>query len=198
MGFAFSQAITQRPIRSAFFYSSVIIAFIGLLQSVDRVRGTFLIATYLHRFVEPKLSNVKWEMRLKKFRDHSSSGHHRLMSINVSYVIIAWLNWVLGTAYIWRELQQNSDSHSVSMLWLMRATLALTFLGAIALSWFAKSQYSKYVTNYITAYDKIWEKVEEAEGNLPEEPNQPPPNKSSDCVKTRKPCELSTALLLLR
>ena len=154
------------PCEVCFFYTSIVIAFIGVIHSIDRVRGSFVIAAYLARFIEPKTPNIKWETRLKLFRDKSSSyGHHRLMSLNLSYVVIAWLNWFLGTGYLLREIQQNHTLHSEFVLWLIRIGIILTGLATVGLTWFAKSQHNKYITNYIKTYDDIWKKVEDSETN---------------------------------
>jgi hypothetical protein len=160
MGFAFSQVITYRPMKGVLFYSSIIIAFFGLLHSIDRAKGTFLIASYLQKFVEPKLSEVRWETRLVSIRKKTFSAiNHRLMSLHIWYVIIGWLNWGIGSLYIWREIEQNFESYNQTSLRGFYAVIFISLIGVFTITVFAFQQNTKYITNHTETYGSLWQKV---------------------------------------
>ena len=76
ISFASSEVITNALMKVGLFFAGGGIATIGLWQTIDLCRGTFLIAAYLRIFIEPKTQHLRWETRLYKFRQYSFSLGH--------------------------------------------------------------------------------------------------------------------------
>jgi len=72
MAIAFSEIITNLAAKGFLLLVLIpLIAAIGMWQTLDRSRSTYVIASYLRIFIEPLLKNVRWETRLHEFRKHS-------------------------------------------------------------------------------------------------------------------------------
>lgn len=159
MGFAFSQQIPEPLIKGLIFFLAEIITAFVILQTLDRERSTFLIASYLHVFTEKKFQYLKWETRLARFREKAQKdgfgdfiGNQLLI-----YVLIISINFFLGTYYVIQSTQQQSYFILIVIVLIVAFSISLSF---IIEGW---KRYKRYVINYKKTFENKWDEVREEE-----------------------------------
>lgn len=159
MGFAFSETIPDLTVKGILFFIAEIVALIGILQSTDRGRITFMIASYLRTFTEPQLRQLKWETRLMDFRQHSPrQGYGEFIANNLwIYMLIAIANFGLGGWHILQGFQGSIGLYGIIVF------LVLWLLITIWLVWTGWSRYNQYVFKHRETFDPIWAKIRDEE-----------------------------------
>lgn len=160
IGVAFSQAISQRPARGLLLYSAIFVSYVGFIQGMDHAKGIFIIASYLRTFIEDDSTHLKWETRLMDFRKTNPEyGHHRVLSMHLTYVVIAWISWIAGTIYFVRELRQDSQGWSDLLHLGYYVLITITGTAVVLLTYSANNQYNKFIKNYAQTFGGIWEGI---------------------------------------
>lgn len=99
MGFAVQEK-TNDLLRIGIFLGTTYILFISMYQTIDRMRSTFLIASYIRVFLEENTKHIQWETRLAKFCSaEPDEGYNPFSSLLTTYVIIALVNLILVVVY---------------------------------------------------------------------------------------------------
>ena len=108
LGAVFSQA-NQEIIGEGFLvYVATFVTLFGLNQIIYRWRSIFRTASYLRTFDESRLKLVRWETRLLRLRvlaphdeGYGLASGYQL----VTFAFLAVVTYVLGTIYIWQDVQ---------------------------------------------------------------------------------------------
>jgi hypothetical protein len=167
MSFALSTAIQDLP-KSVLFLVAESVAIIAMMQSTDKARHTYLIASYLRVFTEAKCSHLKWETRLLKLRkSHPQQGYGGLIRNQVwLYTFVASTNFALGS---WYALQSPKSLPAFYMI----AGLVIIWLGVTArLIRVAWTRLSKYVYNHMETFEKAWEGIRDQESSRKDAPKK--------------------------
>lgn len=159
MGLAFSIAVKDLAVKSFLFFFSESVAMIAMLQSTDKGRHTFLIASYLRLFTEAELHHLKWETRLLEFRKSNPElGYSSLIGNHLwIYTSIAVVDFVLGSGYAIESFKNSTVLHTV--IGLLVLILCVTTL-RIRDAWIL---YSKYVRNHRETFENKWMEVKKSE-----------------------------------
>jgi len=156
----FSQALQASTGKGFLFFLATAIAIIGMLQSVDRERSSFVNASYLRTFTEKKLKHVKWETRLFRFRTTSSRtlGFTALASHQLTiYTILVGVTFLLGTLYTVIAYL----AHPLFNVLVISLVVALIVtLGFIYNAW---RNHVKYVFKYGNTFDPEWSRIKDEE-----------------------------------
>jgi len=159
MGFAFSEQIIYDIIKGVIFFLVAIIVLINTLQILDRERATYVIASYIHIFIESKSSDLQWESRLKKFREKSEElgyGDFITSQLIINIIFVAG-NTVLGNYYLYKGIMHSAsaDAKITSLAIALILANSLTFY-FIFRAW---SRYKKYDKNHEAIYTNIWKDI---------------------------------------
>lgn len=166
-GYAFSDKVTPTIPITAFFAASIIISFIGLKQNSERIRGTFIIASYLRIFMEGHTKHLRWETRLQKFRDNEPYySYTRYSAYLNSYVVIALLNsfliiWYLCMAYQ-KQGYTNPPNDFLKFFGQNIRFVCFSLLGigfTAWMTWFANKMNKLNIKLSIATFDKAWKKI---------------------------------------
>jgi hypothetical protein len=149
MGFAFSDFVKDLTVKSFLFFTAESVVIIAMMQSLDKVRLTYLIASYLRVFTESKLHHLKWETRLSEFRkSQSKKGYGGLIDKQLwVYSFIALTNLACGAFY---ALQ--SSKFSLIVILLLACGLILT----IYLMIYARTSCNRYVYRHVETFESVW------------------------------------------
>lgn len=164
MGWAFNIAAKDLAVKSFFFFFAECIAMIAMLQSTDKGRHTFLIASYLREFTEKELHYLQWETRLLKFRiSHKNLGYSSLIGNHLLiYTSMAVVNFVLGFGYAIESLKNSTVLHPVIRS-LVLILLLLTSVPTILCVEEARNRYRIYVHKHEKTFDDKWKEVAQKE-----------------------------------
>lgn len=159
MGFAFTKEITDGLIKGILFFLAELVTLFVILQTSDRERATFAIASYLHVFTETKFEHLKWETRLAKFREQApKDGFGDFIGNQLwIYMLIIAINFILGAYYIIKSAQNQS--------YFVLAIIGLIFAFVITLSfiWIGWNRYNRFVLRYKETFENVWKKVRDDE-----------------------------------
>jgi len=150
-------------VKGVFFFAAGVIAMIGLWQNIDFSRSTFLIASYMLTFIEPKTQYVKWETRGYAFRKRSPSlGHGWIFERYrvLTYVLLIVVGFSIGGWYIAQGFPNPP--------WAYLA--AASTIGGLATGVFTAIplvQHYKFVYKYDDTFGKIWRDIKTEEEKSP-------------------------------
>lgn len=151
------------PHRWVLFLVMETIAFLGLLQNTDRLRGTLIAASYIKVFIESKIEHIKWETRLQAFRDNRQRGGDLIMHQVWVYAILILGNFYFASYFFLTEYQSTLFtslflSITVTPIHMVYVGLTIT---ALLLLW---QFYISVMLNRknTTFYDKAWYTVRDA------------------------------------
>jgi hypothetical protein len=151
-------------IKSLLFLLSQVIASIGLWQTVQRTHTSFLIASYLRIFIEPRTTGLRWESRLKEFRKRIPAtsfslrfGEFFIYQL-LTYLFLIAITFLSSAALAIYEFRDSFLVYVVSVLALGIGALTLWFLRT---SW---STVKSYSANSGETFEPIWKQVREEEG----------------------------------
>jgi hypothetical protein len=149
MGLAFSNFVTDSTVKSFLFFIAESVVVIAMMQSLGKLRLTYLIASYLRVFTEAKLHHLKWETRLSEFRKFQpKSGYGGLIKKQLLvYSFIALTNFACGAFY---ALQSSKFSPIV---------ISLLACGLITTIWWivsARISCIKYVYRHVETFESVW------------------------------------------
>ncbi len=157
-GVVFSEALGNAKGRGFLFAVAAVVAVIGMFQVVDRRRSTFVIASYLRCVIEPHMTHVKWETRLRLFRHRArrKSGYGATLSYElVVYSVLIATSLVLGILFSWFDNLGKQYFIIFMLFWLILCVSSL---------WFACRAWingRECTIGSAKLYDKDWETVEE-------------------------------------
>lgn len=159
MGFGLHEK-TPNSLRPVIFFGAISILYMSMRQTIERMRGTFLIASYMRTFIEKKTEHIRWEVRLKEFRIASPKyGYQRFNTFLLIYVLLALINLILIILYSPPAKPIAVSIISVSslfMLWMIYSAYKL---------------YNRYVINHHDTFDKVWEEIADKEfADTPDKP----------------------------
>jgi hypothetical protein len=152
MSAAFRNEVPNLWVKGFLFFLVQLIACIGVWQTVDRGRSTYVIASYLRIFVEPQVKDPQWETRLHEFRKRSVKidtlqKYGDFINYQMlTYLFLIIINFLLGVAHAINELP----------------LLAIFVTGNLPIVWFlitAQKRLMKYTVDYETAFDGIWKEI---------------------------------------
>lgn len=157
MGFAFSAAV-QGLAKSVLFFVAESVTIIAMMQSTDKARHTYLIASYLRVFTEEKLYHLKWETRLLKLRESPRQwGYGGLIRNQVwLYTFITSTNFVLGSWYALKSFINTSPLYMVTIL--VVDGLGITTVLLIYEAW---DRLDKYVYKHKETFEEAWQKIKD-------------------------------------
>ena len=167
MGLAFSERVSNDAIRGVMFFLAAIIILINTLQILDRERATYVIASYIRVFIESKLSDLRWESRLKEFREESKKlGYGDFITsqiiINTIFVIV---NTILGNIYLYNGLMNpvnaRSNITSLAVALIVANSFTLCFI------FHASKKYKMYANKHEVLYANVWEIVKNKKSPKP-------------------------------
>jgi hypothetical protein len=149
MGFAFSEFVKNLTVKSFLFFAAESLVIIAMMQSLDKVRLTYLIASYLRVFTETKLHHLKWETRLSEFRKFQPKKGHRGLIDNQLWVysFIALINFACGAFYV----VQSYPSSQIA-IFLLACGLILTMYLIVN----ARINCNKYVYRHVETFESVW------------------------------------------
>ena len=80
------------------------ISYMALTSAMQRIRGTFMIASYLRHVIEPKLKCIQWETDLNYLRSGQTYSRFEPIqySLLIGYLVVAILNFGLILFYVAR------------------------------------------------------------------------------------------------
>jgi hypothetical protein len=160
---AFSTSIQSLLVKGILFFLAQLIACIGLWQTVHRGYSTFMIASYLRTFVEPKTTGLKWESRLKRFRNRINvivplRSYGELANYQVfTYIFLIAISFGIGAFFVISEFPSPPLLYWGIAFIIFAALLTLGFLRA------AFKVLAKYAANSGEAFDSIWMAVRDEE-----------------------------------
>jgi hypothetical protein len=162
MTMAFGIAVSSLLVKSLLFLLVQVIVCIGLWQTIQRAYTSLTIASYLRTFVEPKTAGLKWESRLKNFRNRAQGPfrHLRLgefFNYLLLYLILIIVNFLLSAGYVIYELRLSP--------FLTLAVVLIVCIGALTLwfLWTSLRILRSYTTNNGGAFDTIWKEMKDEE-----------------------------------
>lgn len=167
MGFGLHSA-TPQPFRTMVFLAAICMLFMSMLQTIERMRGTFLIASYMRTFLEQKTEHIKWETRLKKFRELSPGyGHKRFNTFLWIYVLIAVSNLFLIIIYTVIICNQPNKEFThlpviifpITSQFIAIIILIISLVAIFLMVRTAIKLHTKYVEKNAETFDHIWEQV---------------------------------------
>lgn len=157
MSVAFSEAVTDLWVKGFLFFLVQLIACIGVWQTIDRGRSTYVIASYLRIFVEPKVKDPQWETRLHEFRKRSakidtSQKYGEFINYQMlTYLFLIIINFFLGAVHVIIEFP----------------LLAIFVAGNLVVTvWFLRTAWRrlmKYTVDYETAFDGVWREIRDGD-----------------------------------
>jgi hypothetical protein len=126
MGYALTSDQLTENMRPALFIIAEGIAFLGLFQTIYRLRGTYGIASYLRVFIEPYTTHLKWESRLRYFR--VNEGRFRVNHNLSTYQILIVVNALLAVVYLLTPMASDTaQAASITIAIVTGLLLALAF-----------------------------------------------------------------------
>ncbi len=149
MGIAFSNIVAAQTVKSFLFFAAESIVIIAMMQSLDKMRLTYLIASYLRVFTEAKLHHLKWETRLSEFRKFQpKKGYGGLIDNQLwVYSFIALTNFACG-AY---NVHQSYPSSKIANF-LLACGLILTIYLIVN----ARINCNKNVYRHVETFESVW------------------------------------------
>jgi hypothetical protein len=161
MTVAFGTAVSSLLLKGLLFLLSQVIVCIGLWQIVQRAYTSLTIASYLRTFIEPKTAGLKWERRLKNFRERAQLTFRHLrrgdfFNYLLIYLFLIIVNFLLGSGYVIYELRLSPFLSLATVLIICIGALTMWFL------WISLRILKRYTANSGEAFDTIWEEVKEA------------------------------------
>lgn len=158
----FSAAIPSYTLKGIVCFVAWLITLIGIVQIIDRVQTTIIIASYLRIILEPQLMNIRWETNHSKFRESKHIRNKRLgFSLATNQLITLYLILIgtlgLGAYYVWQDVSQTVSFPYLSIL-LLTLWLACTF----GLLWLFLTQYDEHgIRNpeFSTRVNKAWMEI---------------------------------------
>jgi len=132
----------------------------------SQISSTVRLATYIRKFIEPKVTGLKWETRLARLRvqsqDKVSPDKSYLLSITGLYGAVSAVCTILSAIYYWRgrmaELIADTSVSGFDVAWA--AANALIVVLAYRVIAFARQCFT---SEYIDKLDKHWQETVEAE-----------------------------------
>jgi len=94
---------TNIPHRWLLFLGMEVIAFLGLYQNTERLKGTLVAASYNKIFIESKIEHIKWETRLQKFQDNKNRGGDLIMHQVWIYAMLIFGNFYFAQYFFLQE-----------------------------------------------------------------------------------------------
>jgi hypothetical protein len=149
MGFAFSNIVEDLRAKSFLFFAAESIVIIAMTQSLDKVRLTYLIASYLRVFTEAKLHHLKWETRLSEFRKFQpKKGYSGLIDNQLwVYSFIALINFACGAFNVIKHYKSEPIP-----IFLLACGLILTIYLIVN----ARINCNKYVYRHVETFESVW------------------------------------------
>ena len=157
--------------KGVMFFFVLGVAFIGLMQSIDRGGSIYKLAAYLRTFVEPYMEYMQWETRLQEFRN---IGDNRLLGYVgyggfteyqlVTYTLLIIIDLVLGCWNVVKRAsivtgwpQINNFDREISYIALVVASIL--FVATLFCLWVAFIHYKKVMWNHDKNFTPIWHKI---------------------------------------
>ena len=173
MGVAF-QVTSHDLLKILIFLTAIFMLFISMVQTVNRMRGTFNIATYLRTFIEPKSTELHWECRLQKLRNlPPKTGETLFGSLIGTYIGIALANLLLIMFYTFRtnNLPKGPEisihfyffSRSLSRHFLAEILFWIGLSTFILMIFYAWYKYVNTLTNNEAQMGARWKTIKEKE-----------------------------------
>lgn len=165
MSVTFGIHVQNLWIKDFLFLFAMIIGFIGLDQTIDRERSTFIIASYLRMFIEPNTTGIKWEGRLKKFRERSHaksvipSYGEFINYLSFTYPILIIINFVLFAVYVFSEYWTHPGIYIAGATAVVLC-VAIYTLWRLYRSWLKTR---KYTIEHAIYFDPIWQEIRDEE-----------------------------------
>lgn len=155
-----SQSQADYLVKTTLFIFMEIFAFIGLAQLIDRFAWTFVITSYIKTFIEPQTRNIKWETRLKIYREDDKKalkGKEPGFFIyqRLTFFIIIITDYFAASTYFWHS---NTLSSQIRAIFIFIGFL-LTVV-AYVIMWRKVNKLNSDNTKW---YDKRWESVKQRE-----------------------------------
>lgn len=165
MSVTFGIHVQSLLIKGFLFLFAMIIGFIGLDQTIDRERSTFIIASYLRMFIEPNTTGIKWEGRLKEFRARSHaksvipSFGEFINYLSFTYSILIIINFLLFAACVLYEFS------TYPCIYIAGATAAVLCAAVLTLWCLYRSwlKTRKYTVDHAIYFDPIWQEIRDEE-----------------------------------
>jgi hypothetical protein len=158
---AFSQYVSNRFLQFLLYFLVQAIACLGLRQTLERERGTFVIASYLRTFIEPELPGLKWETRLEKFRSRSQKTTRHTFYINYrlfTYPFLILLSFLLIAAHLYYYLQPTIIPTT--------AAIAVVVLDFVVMVCFVIGEWkflNEVTINHAKSFDPLWLEIKQEE-----------------------------------
>jgi hypothetical protein len=159
MSVAFGINVQNLLIKGLLFFFAEIIAIIGLGQTIDRERSTFIIASYLRTFIEPNTTGIKWESRLREFRTRSHAksalpSYGEFINYQrFTYLFLIAINFLSSAGCVLYELRCPPGIYFAGTGILCNAVLTIWLL---RWAWLASL---KYTVNHDLLFDPIWQGI---------------------------------------
>jgi hypothetical protein len=153
MGAVFSEIVKEPAARSFLFFAAESIVIIAMMQSLNKVRLIYLIASYLRVFTEAKLHHLKWETRLSEFRKFQPKKGYRGLIDNQLWVysFIAITNFACGAFYVVKSCE-SSPKYLPMAIALLVCGLILTIYLIVD----ARISCNKYVYRHVETFESVW------------------------------------------
>jgi hypothetical protein len=153
MGFAFSNFVEDPRVKSFLFFAAESIVIIAMMQSLNKVRLIYLIASYLRVFTEAKLHYLKWETRLSEFRKFQPKKGYRGLIDNQLWVysFITMTNFACGAFYVVKSCE-SSPKYLPMAIVLLVCGLILTIYLIVD----ARISCNKYVYRHVETFESVW------------------------------------------
>ena len=159
MSIALSDSVTNLLVKSFLFFFVQAIAYIGLLQTLERERTNFVIASYLRTFIESKIPSIKWETRLEKFRASSRKASRISYYFNFqvyTYPFLIGINYLLAMYFLYEFFTPSSLS----------ITLGIAIFVGILICWLIADAWRLKrinTTHHSLTFDPIWQNIKAGE-----------------------------------
>jgi hypothetical protein len=150
---------------------SIFLLLAGMKQTLSRVRGTFLIASYIRRYLEPHTKHIWWELRLKEFRlINEKSDYFPLSNILTTYsllaigVVLLTFKYLLFSFYSFKStslLPEVYDLKNFNQLYAAVPLMLICLLVGLYMVFFWKKEYRDYIDCRESVFKSIWAAVDD-------------------------------------
>ncbi len=153
---AFSESVPNPLLKAFLFFLAQIIAIVGLWQTLERERSIFVTASYLRTLIEPKVTGLKWETRLEKFRIHSQKTSGILYYIDYqlfTYPFLIAINYLFSIGHFMYGIY-NLFSFPVTYI-----AIVLALIDGLLTWWFVRKTWRLLEINTIhhaEIFDPVW------------------------------------------
>jgi hypothetical protein len=158
---AFNKEVPSPLVKCILFLLAQVIACIGLRQTVGRAFTVYLIASYLRIFVEPKTAGLKWQSRLKIFREGKPDilkFRHYEFELS-AYLLLIIFSFFLAAGHFIYEFW---GSHIIYLLIVIMITVVVLIVTVCFLCKLLKS-YKSYISYSGKVFEPTWKEVEQGE-----------------------------------